>query len=652
MIKPITFLFIFLSLSFAVLGQPDDVNLKKVTTEELEMQNCSFDSSAHAMVLFDEGKIRFVLDKRSGTDFNYLLERHVRIKIFDEEGYDHATFEIPIYARGGDREKISGIKGRTYNLDNGQIEDTKLEKDAIYEDEYSKRLTLIKFTFPNVKPGSIIDLEYTINSDYLFSLQDWEFQGELPVLWSRFYAKIPSIFRYNTAVLGYAQVNALPTEKVNEIYGNATMPCMAYDWNVYKLPGIPEEEMISSMNNYRTNLQFELAEIETPTYKKSFANNWGEVVQGLEEDEDFGGFIKNANFPLDEKISDAPYSLQKAKDIFEAVKHGFSWNGTNQFYAKQTTKQALDTRKANTSEINLMLCGTLQKQGFNAFPVLLSTRKNGMFITYSYRVTQFNYVITAVQVDTMWYLLDATEDILPFGYLPPRCLNNNGLKVHSQYFSVMSIKTNDAYKINANRIVNLNANGAAQVEEKETILEHAAYRFREFYFEEEEEEFASRIKKSEPEKGYSDISVEHAENLEKPIVFTAKYETDGLIVDAGNTKILSLASLFHITENPFSEEKRILPIEYQYPAAYTYLIQINIPEGYEIGDIPAPTRLVTENSGIVFTYQITKMGNSLHIMARFKRDRTTFLVEEYPTIRHFYSQYLSKISEPIELIAQ
>ncbi len=41
---------------------------------------------------------------------------------------------------------------------------------------------LKKFTFPNVKEGSIIEFEYTKMSDFLQNLEPWEFQGAYPRL--------------------------------------------------------------------------------------------------------------------------------------------------------------------------------------------------------------------------------------------------------------------------------------------------------------------------------------------------------------------------------------------------------------------------------------------------------------------------------------
>ena len=53
-----------------------------------------------------------------------------------------------------------------------------------------------KFTLPGVKEGAIIDYEYTVTSDFLFNLQPWYFQGDIPCLWSEYRAALPQFLKY------------------------------------------------------------------------------------------------------------------------------------------------------------------------------------------------------------------------------------------------------------------------------------------------------------------------------------------------------------------------------------------------------------------------------------------------------------------------
>jgi hypothetical protein len=632
------------------LAQPGEINFGTVMKSELAMPYCSFDSTANAMVIFDVGELHFTLDKRGDVDFNTDLERKIRIKIFNEEGYDNATFEIPVYARGGRREKLTGIKGTTYNLVNNKIVKTKLSKDAIYKEKLTERVELVKFSFPNVKPGSIIELEYSINSDYLYTLHDWQFQKDIPVYWSEFSAFIPEYFQYNTLVIGSSPVVSEPAQKVNEYFGELRIATQKFHWHAHRLAGIPKESYVASLNNFRTNLQFELAGIVDGNIVKPYAHNWANIAKQQRKNKSFGGYVNAADYPVRSiSKSDSP-SLSKAHEIFDQVKYDMQWSGYRTVFATEKPSRVIEEGKGNTAEINLLLCGTLRKHGYVAHPVVLSTRENGTFVTYSYRFTQFDYVITALQVDTTWYLLDASQDQIPFGYLPQRCLNQNGLLIADSQESIIDIGTSDTYKINSHQKINLNISEASHIDVTNSYFQHAAFKIRSDYYAADEESFDTRLKKANPGYDIENVEILYVDSLDKPVKLMIQASHSSLLEDIGESKIVTLTDLFDIRENPFINEERVLPIDFAVPSNYNYLIEIVLPENYTVSTIPEPFRMVTENNGMSFAYQANHIGNKIHINARFNIDRTKYSVSEYETIRNFFSQYLSKISEPIELI--
>jgi hypothetical protein len=86
----------------------------KIDIADLELKECDFEKDANAEVLFDKGTFT-----SSG------FERHVRIKIFNDFGKQVASFRLP----GGDSKAIDA---ETFNLVNGKIEITPIDKKLIY----------------------------------------------------------------------------------------------------------------------------------------------------------------------------------------------------------------------------------------------------------------------------------------------------------------------------------------------------------------------------------------------------------------------------------------------------------------------------------------------------------------------------------------
>lgn len=50
---------------------------------------------------------------------------------------------------------------------------------------------------PNIKEGSIIEFECRINSDRIGTIDEWDFQTDIPVNYSELVTNIPEYFVYN-----------------------------------------------------------------------------------------------------------------------------------------------------------------------------------------------------------------------------------------------------------------------------------------------------------------------------------------------------------------------------------------------------------------------------------------------------------------------
>ncbi|MFN3788461.1 MAG: hypothetical protein ACK4SW_08695, partial [Sulfurihydrogenibium azorense] len=150
----------------------------KINSEDLKIKVYDIDSNANAIIIADVGESSFVGNVKGW--FSISFKRKVRIHILNKNGYNQADFEIPLWVNGSATEKLEELKAVTYNLENGSVTETKLEKNNVFTEKKSKNLSLRKFTLPNVKEGSIIEVEYRINSDFLQNLQPWSYQGSIP----------------------------------------------------------------------------------------------------------------------------------------------------------------------------------------------------------------------------------------------------------------------------------------------------------------------------------------------------------------------------------------------------------------------------------------------------------------------------------------
>ena len=151
----------------------------KIDPAYFEMKVYDKDTSAEALILGDYGESQIIYDQNEGFVVEY--SRHFRAKVFKKSGYDLANQELILYHNGNGQEKIVALKGSVYNMENGKVVESTLEKSMIFQEEMDSRHTEQKFTLPNVREGSILEFYYKVRSDF-WSLPDWQFQHDIPAL--------------------------------------------------------------------------------------------------------------------------------------------------------------------------------------------------------------------------------------------------------------------------------------------------------------------------------------------------------------------------------------------------------------------------------------------------------------------------------------
>src|SRR5690606_1664378 len=92
-------------------------------------------------------------------------------------------------------------------------------------------------------------------------------------------------------------------------------------------------------------------------------------------------------------------------------------------YCEVGVKNALERRSGNIGDINLALIAGLRAAGLDGEAVILSTRDNGIVNDLHPVLSDFNYVVAKVNIGDAYYLLDASDPLLPFGLLPLHCIN-------------------------------------------------------------------------------------------------------------------------------------------------------------------------------------------------------------------------------------
>lgn len=665
--RSLTIAMAFLLCAFPLLAQQKKMKFGKINMQDLAMRVYERDSSAEALVLADKGVSRLKYSQQKGFYLQYT--RHKRVKILTKDGYGFADVSIPLYESGANREEVTGFKAATYNLEKGQMVITKIPRKDTFEEKYNENITLEKFTFPDAKEGSILEYSYTVNSDFIFNLQDWAFQDEIPTVWSEYIVEIPEYFTYERFAQGFhglsisnveierdritlrGKRDAGTTERGRFYHDEIEYTKKVYHWLAENVPAFREEPHMASTENFISKINFELSSTRFPNSPiKRYMGTWADVNNTFLKDENFGkplnasGFLKDR---VEGAISGAASDQEKLQALVREVKSSVNWNKKYGKYLSSNLRQVLKAGEGSAAEINLLLTTMLRKAGFQADPVLISTRSHGMVREQFALSSQFNYVVCAVEMEGKTVILDATDKTLPANLIPQRCLNGRGWRVSQRNPGWVNI-TSGGWE---SRLVlaNLELTEDGLLKGKADILyrDYAARRVRSNYHNAE----GDYQQKTGEAHGWqiNEMEVKGIDDLNKGVSLKLDLETSHGVEMLGDVVYLNPFISEQVEENPFKLEDRQFPVDFISPVKSSYMLTLKVPEGFVVDELPKSEVITIPAGAAKFQYYSLLNGDTISLRCTLSINKSVFPSTEYPYLRQFYIRLVEKQAEHIVL---
>ena len=621
-----------------------------VTIKDLSAEICDIDSNATAAYLFDRGKSSFYYDEYNGFQLHF--ERKARIKIYSNQGLDYADIQIPLYKKDlRNLELIKDIEAYTYNLENGSIVKTGIDKKEIFEEDYNENWIIKKFTLPKVKAGSIIDIYYKIESPFLFNLRDWDFQCEIPVKVSEYEVFMPPFYEYMINQKGSLDVSKSEPilDTVEKRFNGLDYKDMRFKWTAKNVAAFYEEEYMTSKENYISRVEFQLSKVNYPGRgSTSYLSTWEDLIRSLTKETSFGKFqkIKVDDNLIEKLVSGKTDDVEKARVIHKYVKENFRWNGKRSIYPADDVKEFEAKREGNCTAINIILLNMLEAAGIEAYPVLLSTRDNGE-IDFNYPfIDEFNYTAVVLSADDNYIILDATRKYLPFGMLPYECRNGRGLLVKKKTAIALNLNENSAlYRVET--FANLYIDKDTKLMKAKIILKashYAGVEYREIYTADEKR----FIQKFIGTDNIENLKVKNLDKLDKPFIIS--YDVD---LGGAASEMIYLAPILvgRIKENPFKLPVRTYPVDYNFRRLHEYRFSFVVPEGYDLVDFPETEEIKTPDDKVEYNYKSVYKENfkQLQLSNVFLISSPVIEPEGYQHLKSLYSDIITKQEQPIIL---
>lgn len=627
----------FLVLSFTE-GLAQKIKWGSPTAEEIALKECSYDQEANAAVTWAKGNIFL----RMGADV--VIEKHIRVKVLKQEGKEEANITIPFYSKNNFN-YITSVNAQTINFDeNGKKSITKVSNSDIKRIETDNNFSEIRFTFPNVGEGSILEYKYkTISKNYAF-LEAWTFQNNIPTLRSEFKITIDNRLVYMYHLQG---------QKIYSKYAN--MPSDNH-WILENLPAIVYEPYASNRIDYIDKARFQLIEFynySTKDYEK-IRSDWNLVAKDYFSYPKVASYLVYKNKPksVDEFIEQNGLinlegtDEEKAKKIYYSITSNFKHE--SEFYDESTPSKTIvdfvKTKRGNQADFNLFFVYVCELNQIKAYPVSISPRGTGKLLTKYPLISQLLKTFSYVELsESKSVFVDPSASDLPFGMLESDYMVENAvifsekekaylaptkydLRNGEEFTSIINIK--DLKKPSVQLLYKASGYQALHIKRNPNTIKA--------WFEGDTKFVIDSITMLD-------------ESLDaKPLAASIDLE---FADELQNDNIIYLEPFIskNLTVNPFKSDQRIFPIDYIYTRNYSFRSTIIIPDGYQIDEIPKSISIKTLNGEVDFNYQAQSSGNTISLLAKMNINRTIVFPASYESLRSLYHEALNKLIEPVVL---
>lgn len=638
--------FMLLVSGFIGLSQGNSFPYGQVTYAHLDLKRYDRDTSAAAVVLkeFAEAFVSTESDK------GLIFEHHYLIKILKKEGLDEANILIPLYKSESKSQRILALKASSYNAESNRIQETPANAKNIFTENEHKYKDVKKLTIPNVRVGSVIEVQYTIDDPFFVSnFHPYVFQSHIPKISSEYWATIPGNYDYSISWKGFLKLKKNEGELLKDCFdlgGSMKADCARYKFGMENVPAFIVEDFMTAKSNFMAAVNFELSEIRYFDGRvDKVTKAWKDADSEVQSEPKLGSQLKKGKDiyqKIGPTLAGTTDPTEKAKKIYEFVKMWYDWNDYYGVFSEDGIKKAFDNKTGNVADINLSLIAALRYAEFDVETVLLSTRNNGFPTELHPVLTDFNYIAAKLNIGDKSYLLDATDDYLPFGVLPERCLNGKGRvfpeKKPSYWYD---LKATEKYK--RTTILNL------QVETSGVFtgtLERTHYGYRAIEKRKEistfssQEDYIASLKKEMTGVTIQKSEITGADAVEGNVVEKFEVEIEGFNTLNNDNLMLNPFFTNKIERNPFRSQDRLYPVDFGALHESTMILNLTFPSTFELISKPERNAVALPGNGGKFLFDVTEAGNRLTLNYSFSINKTEFNSTEYRYLKELFSRMI------------
>jgi len=607
----------------------------EIPEDLLKMTSLAEDPEEDAAVIFD--KVVFKITK----DFVLELKRHVRIKVFTEEGKKQANIELLLWHE----DVIDDIEAISISPDGKEYE---LDSDNIFTEE-GERTNKVSFPIPGVEVGSVFDYEYSVRSEYISNLEPWSFQTDIYTKYSEVKVYLPNGFAYqrlSTKIELYEFEESM--DQALDI-DNRDKKIMVYTWSCKNLPGIKDEPYTDHITDNYAKMRFVLVAFKNEYVSYKFAKTWDDVAIRIYKlynplmDDDA------AESKVKELINTETVDFKKANILYKYVTNNIKTTAHKSLIGDsfKEPENVLKDKTGSSSEKSMLLINMLRLAGMDAKPVWISTRNNGIINSDFCDGSQFNRLICMIKINSKNYFLYPVSARSPFGCLTPSTEVANGLLIEKEKGSIIGIVPESVISS-----ININTTASISTEKiltAKTVIQYSGHAALDEYDVVTEKDLNVYVKDYLKEH-FSEAKLDtfyysNIDSINQPLTLSISYSIPNYIEETEDLGYFSIPYFTALKKNPFTRPKRSNPIDFDYSVSKTENIKIELPVNYSVSQIPSKRKNLITDLGFNQVYSADK--NFIECVRTTGIKSRRLAAKNYNNIKSFYDDVVAASRDQI-----
>lgn len=616
----------------------------EIPESDLKLTTCSWDTLATAMVLQDVGKIKLFFGDR-GAEVIY--QRSRRIKIFDPAAFDQGNLRI-FYRSNRKEERFEDLDVQLILSDGSR---KKVKSDNVFTEEVTEQFNVKKVFIPNLQKGCIIEYRYKLRSSDSQNLYDWFFQEDIPVRWSQVEVSLPEYAEYSVLARKPKEYDLFETRvEKPEMFAAGQHHNRITTYGFSKLPGLTgDEPFMTTVDDYRAHIWFQQDIVQ---WGATDSIGWGPVALSLSFYQGFGGqyldSLTNLKIWSSFQASMGQDSIQDsvliAEKVLRFVGKNIKWDGTFERATPNGVDAAFSKGTGTSADLNLAIVTLLRRYRMKAYPMLLSTRDHGEPITGYPYIYQFNALVAFVIVGKDSLLLDATNPYHAVNQLNPSCYNKMGwvVRIRKPFWTEIRAPEESLTWFGE---LELDEMGESKGRFSISVTgETAAYWRKQM---EESKDKGDFLKKEfapdYPEAKLDSLVFSNLNDYNKPLQVSFRCSIPNTATVLNDFLYVKPILDFLVLKNPFSSPVRRFPVSFAAALKSQYVLNLTLPKGYLIEELPEKARIVLPGEGGRIQFSCATLENhEVQVLLKMNISKLEFPTEEYGILRQFFDLIAEK----------